>query len=95
MFTGTLQGSYLEKQIGSTCAGFSNLVIVGERIENYLKSRKIQGVVDPSSGAKKPYAGFAKKKDGETNNTLVVRGRGRPYRAPYQQVTVVAPGINY
>lgn len=67
-------------------------MVAGERIENCLKSGKILGVASPSNGAKKPYASFAKKKEGEINNTSVARGRGRAYQAPYQQVVVMEPG---
>lgn len=73
--------------IGSTSAGFSNLVIAGERIENCLKSGKIRSVAGSSNGEKKPYAGFAKKKEGETNNTSVASRRGRTYQpAQYRQL---------
>lgn len=92
MFMGTLQGPYLEKLIRITPAGFSDLVIAGERIENCLKNRKIQSVVGTSNGPKKPYVGFAKKKEGKTNNTSVARGRGRTYRQPYEQMAIVALG---
>ncbi|XP_050876603.1 uncharacterized protein LOC127080316 [Lathyrus oleraceus] len=92
MFMGTLQGPYYEKMVGSTSIGFSDMVVAGERIESGLKSGKISNVVGPSNGAKKPYVGFAKKKEGETNNTSVARGRGRAHRVPYQQVAAVAPG---
>ncbi|XP_050919226.1 uncharacterized protein LOC127136743 [Lathyrus oleraceus] len=67
MFVDTLQGSYSEKMIGSTTSGFSDLVIVGERIENGLKIGKIQDTTAAASGAKKPHSGFSKKKEGETN----------------------------
>lgn len=92
MFTGTLQGPYYEKMVGSTSIEFSDMVVAGERIENGLKSGKIPSVVGPSSGAKKSYVGFAKKNEGETNNTSVARGRGRAHRVPYQQVAAITPG---
>lgn len=92
MFMGTLQGPYYEKLVGSTSIEFSDLVIVGERIENSLKSGKIPSTVGPSNGAKKPYVGFYRKKEGETNNMLVAIGRGRVHRAPFHQVAAVAPG---
>lgn len=65
MFMGTLHGPYLKNLIGSTYAGFSDLVVAGERIKNCLRSGKIQNIVGPSNGAKKPYSGFAKKKQGK------------------------------
>lgn len=91
MFMGTLQGPHMEKLIGSTSARFSDLVVAGERIKNYLKSGNIQSIAGPSNETKKPYADFAKKKEGETNNASVAKGKLKAYQAPYQQVAVVAP----
>lgn len=97
IFMGTLQGPYYEKLVGSTSIRFSDLVIVGQRIENGLKSGKIASVVGPSNGAKKSYVGFARKKEGETNNTSVARGTNRwsPWHiilinnpSPYLQVRI-------
>lgn len=84
MFMGTLQGPYYEKIVGSTSIGFSDMVVAGERIESGLKSGKIPSVVGLSNGAKKPYVGFVKKKEGDANNTSVARGRGRAHRVPIQ-----------
>lgn len=58
MFMSTLQGPYIEKLIGSTSARFSNLVVTGERIDNCLKSEKIQSAAGPSNREKKPYVDF-------------------------------------
>lgn len=68
MFMGTLQRPSLEKLIGSTSVGFSYLVVAGERIDNCLINGKNQSASGQSNGAKKPYLGFSKKKEGETNN---------------------------
>lgn len=89
MFMGILHGIYLEKLIGSTSAGFSDLMVVSERIENYLKSGKIQNSVGPSNGVRKPFFGFAKKKEGEANNAPIAMGKGKAYQEPYQQVVIV------
>lgn len=37
MFMGNLQGPYLDRMVGSTSSVFSDLVLVGERIENMIK----------------------------------------------------------
>lgn len=84
MFICTLHGPYLEKLIGSTFAGFSDLMVTGERIESCLKNSKIHSVVGPSNGAKKPYSGFAKKNEGKPNNASITKGNGKVYQAPYQ-----------
>lgn len=48
----------------SASSGFSDLIVTGERIENCLKSGKIQSVTVVQNGVKKHYVGFAKKKEG-------------------------------
>lgn len=61
MFMSTLQWPYLDRMMRGTSSGFSNLVVVGERIKNCLESGKILSV-DVVSNGEKPYFGFAKKK---------------------------------
>ena len=41
MFVGTLRASYYEKLIGSAMKNFINMVILGEIIENTVKSGRI------------------------------------------------------
>ncbi|XP_050916175.1 uncharacterized protein LOC127131290 [Lathyrus oleraceus] len=94
MFMGTLQGPYLDRMIGSAFASFSDLVAAGEWIENSLKTGKIQGFAVAYNGTKKPYSGFPKKKEGETNATSTSKGKGKAYRTPYYQVAEVTPN-NY
>lgn len=90
MFMGNLQGSYLDRMVGSTSSGFSDLVLVGERIENMIKMGNIQNTNSTSGVVKKPYVAYGKKREGEANETVVVRGRAPTYRALYQQVAAVA-----
>lgn len=47
IFMGTLQGLYYEKMIRSSSTNFTYMVIVGERIENGLKSGKITDATTP------------------------------------------------
>ncbi|PNX79654.1 coatomer subunit zeta-3, partial [Trifolium pratense] len=67
MFTNTLQGAYYEKMVGSVSSGFADLVKIGERIENGLKSGKIQAAVGNQNVLKKSTSGFVRKKEGEAN----------------------------
>lgn len=84
MFMGNLQGLYLDRMVCSTSFGFSALVLVGERNENMIKMGKIQNVASTSVIVKKPYVGFGKKREGETNEVIVMRGMALVYLAPYQ-----------
>lgn len=67
-------------------------MVAGERIENCLKSGKIQGIVaTTTNGGKNPYVGFPKKREIETNVASTSRGKGGDYRTPYYQVAEVTP----
>lgn len=94
MFMGNLQGSYLDQMVGSTSSSFSDLVLAGERIKNMIKIGRIQNAASTSSVVKKPYVAYGKKREGEANETVVVRGKVPTYRVPYQQVVVMAPVQN-
>lgn len=61
IFKSTLQGLYYEKMVGSSSSNFVDMVTIGERSENGLKTGKIANV-DSQSVAKKSQ-GFAKKKE--------------------------------
>lgn len=66
--------------LGNVSSGFSDLVIIGERIEDGLKSGKIQGASGGQNGAKK-FSNFnLKKKESDAN---VVMGL---HQAPLTQV---------
>ena len=83
MFMGTFQGPYYDCMIGSTSAGFAELVMAGERIEVGLKMGRIQiGNSSGSSGGgnKKLFTAYPRKKDGETNVVHSYRGRGRNHQ---------------
>ncbi|XP_050896113.1 uncharacterized protein LOC127102826 [Lathyrus oleraceus] len=94
MFMGTLQGPYYEKLVGSTSVGFSDLVVAGERIKSGVKVGKILSPANAANGAKKPYSGFPKKKEGETNAASTSKGKGKTYQTLYYQVAEVTPN-NY
>lgn len=80
IFMGTLQGLYYEKMIGSSSINFDDMVTIGERVENGLKSGKITDTTAPRTMKKRPYGGFAKKKEGEIND---VTANARPqYQFP-------------
>ena len=56
MFMGTLTGPFFNLLIRSSSSGFTEMVLIGERIENGIRSGKI--LMDASSSAeKKPFGG--------------------------------------
>ena len=54
MFMGTLKGPFFNHLIGSSSSGFTELVLIGERVEGGIKCGKIQ-VVASSSNVKKMF----------------------------------------
>ena len=56
MFLGTLSGPFFNHLIGSSSAGFTELIMICERVEVGIKSGKIQRDVS-SSTIKKPFIG--------------------------------------
>lgn len=52
---------------------------------------KIHNAVSTSGLVNRPYIAYGKKREGEANETTVLRGRGMTYHSPYQQVSDVAP----
>lgn len=88
MLMGNLQGSYLDRMVGRTSLCFLDLVLSSERIESMIKMGNIQNAASTSSVVKKPYVGFGKKTEEDTNDVVVMRGRAPVYRASYQQVDI-------
>lgn len=76
----TLQGIYFENMVGSISYNFSDVVTIGESIENGLKTGKISSTTSNLARAKKPQSNFNKEKEGETS---VVMANVQPrYQAP-------------
>ena len=67
MFMNTLPGCYLECLVGYNASNFVDVVSTGERVENYLKTCKIQNGARSSSGSKKPFLGGQKRREGDAN----------------------------
>ena len=56
MFLGTFSGPFFNHLIGSSSAGFTEIIMTGERVKASIKSGKIQRDVS-SSTMKKPFTG--------------------------------------
>ena len=54
MFLGTLIGPFFNLLIGSSSSGFTEMILIGERIESGIKSGKIP-MVASSIAVKKPF----------------------------------------
>ncbi|KAJ1381989.1 hypothetical protein SESBI_44644 [Sesbania bispinosa] len=72
-------------------SSFSDLVIIGERVENGLKSGKIASDTPTMNNSKKPASGPQRKREGETNAVTYQPFGGPNYRPPHFQQTFHAP----
>ncbi|CAJ2644571.1 unnamed protein product [Trifolium pratense] len=82
-FMSTLQGPYYEKMIGGISSNFADLVIIGERVEDGIKSGKIPKIVKDPAGGKRFFNTSQRKKEGEANAISV----GAPAQIPYSTTT--------
>ena len=57
MFLGTLSGPFFNYLIGSLSAGFTELILTGERIEAGIKNGKIQKETSCSTAVRKLFIG--------------------------------------
>ena len=100
LFMSTLRGSYLQHMLSSTSDSFSDMVIIGERVEMCIKVGTITGASgtkgnNNSGGGKKPYSsGFVKKKEGEVSNASDDKGRAI-VQVQYYQTPAAAPQQEY
>ena len=77
MFLGTLSGPFFNHLIGSSSAGFTELVLTGERVEAGIRNGKIQKDVSASTAIKKPFTGRK-----EVSAVYSQRNQGRTERRP-------------
>ena len=82
MFLGTLSGPFFNHLIGNSSAGFTDLILTGERIEAGMKSGKIQKGAS-SSSEKKPF-----KK--EVSAVYGPRRQEKPERRQYVNAVMIA-----
>ena len=78
MFLGTLSGPFFNHLIRSSSAGFTELILTGERVESGIKSGKTPMVV-PSNFEKNPFGGkkeanvvYGQEKRSRVNHNLFV-----------------------
>ena len=84
MFMGTLTAPFFNHLIGNSSAGFTELILTGERIEACIKSGKIQ-VESSSNAAKRSFGG---KK--ETNAVYGQKSRAKTDRAQSVGAVVIS-----
>ena len=89
----TLSPFFWEKMIGSVSSSFTDLVTIGQRLEEGIKNGKVSKAAE-SSGVKKSFGNFQKKKE-EVNVDSTERRRPRQRAQYYDQpfVAAVAPVI--
>lgn len=82
MFTGTLQGPYYKKMLGSVSTRFIDLVIIVERAKNGLKNGKI-GKSSSNQNNNKRYSDNNNLKKGQTN-TVTIEVHSQVLYNPYK-----------
>ena len=75
MWLGSLSGPFFNHLIGSSSAGFTELILTSERVEADIRSGKIQKDASASTVAKNPFTG---KK--EVSAVYSQRNQGRTER---------------
>ncbi|XP_050889700.1 uncharacterized protein LOC127094987 [Lathyrus oleraceus] len=90
LFRDTLQSPYFERMISSATSDFVNLVTIGERIENALKSGRIQGASSNQDSEIESLSDSQKEEDDETNAVMADVGYSHdapaiPYGSPPSQ----------
>ena len=80
MFLGTLSGPFFNHLIGNSAAGFTDLILTGERIEAGIKSGKIQNG-DSSNTEKKP----SRRESSAVNALAIAKPAGAPQRHHQQR----------
>nr|KYP36349.1 hypothetical protein KK1_042536 [Cajanus cajan] len=70
MFIDTLQSPFYDRMIGNVSSNFSDLVVIGGRVEMGVRTGKIAHSSTGSMYAKKPSTNTDKKRGGETNAVM-------------------------
>nr|KYP32590.1 hypothetical protein KK1_046689 [Cajanus cajan] len=83
LFIDTLQAPFYDKMIGNILSNFSDIVIIGERIENGMRSGKIAVNSIEIAGLRKFSNGAGKKKEGDTNAVTFNSPRSPNNQPPY------------
>lgn len=70
LFMDTLQNPYFERLVGSVLSNFSHLVSIGEHIESFLKSGRIQGASSSQTSEIESLSNSQKEEDDEINAVM-------------------------
>jgi hypothetical protein len=84
----TLKGVYYENMIGSISSGFTDMVIIGKRVEEGLKNGKIASASNNQTGAKNPFNNNYKKKEGEANVVVIGSSQASSAQMPHYQYPI-------
>ena len=95
IFMDTLSPFFWEKMIGSVSSNFTDLVTIGQRLEEGIKSGKVSRVAESSNAAKKPYGNSQKKREDPTNAVLAEdrRPHHRPQHSNRAYIAAVTPVV--
>ncbi|XP_050915683.1 uncharacterized protein LOC127130762 [Lathyrus oleraceus] len=88
----TVKPMFYERMVSSVSASFSDLVVVGIKVELGLKNGKMITTTETSGNNVKKFSrGFQKKKEDETNSVSTSQRRSHSWRKQQQQVAQQQP----
>jgi len=98
-FVNTLQSPFYEHVLGNVSSNFTDIIIIGERIEIGLKNGKIAYGMFAAATSKKPSFNSGKKKEVEVHATSVMpvwdgRAPNHNYRPHLNQPPYVASVVS-
>jgi len=95
MFIDTLQSPFYDKMIRSISSNFSDIVVIGERVESGMRSGKITHNSNAAINIKKPLTMIGKKKEGETHAVTLDQGSFAKEAGSQSPVNFQSPYVPY
>jgi len=93
LFINTLREPFYDKMIVSISYNFSDIVIIGERVESGMKSGRITRLSSGVATVKKPSNMSGKKKEGEANAVTFHPPKKNHYQQAYNTHHMAYPYI--
>ncbi|KAJ1398903.1 hypothetical protein SESBI_30698 [Sesbania bispinosa] len=86
MFIDTIQFPFYNWKIGSVSSNFSDIVIIGEKVEGGMRNGKITLNASGVSSLRKPLFGVGGRKEGEAHAIMSERGKSSHNKPNYTPI---------
>ncbi|XP_057452389.1 uncharacterized protein LOC130744214 [Lotus japonicus] len=94
MFIETLQSPFYDRMVESVSSNFSDMVIIGERVEHGMRIGRIPANHSATSNMKKPAQNFGKNNEGEANAVTTYQTSQWHQPTPPQSSNIIHPHQN-